>query len=331
MAEDVLSQLRGCSWTVDQVTVSFPVTEMKMSFSHDQKQHKFWRVDGARVENNGRNPLMFKSRIPFTNHISPGKNESFVLGDLYPNAFRAFVNTTSPGTTGTLIHPEFGPVQCKVNGEIDISWGPSSRDGAIVDVTWIETKDDDSASALINVSPVQGVQNSSADLDRQLAQTVLPEDPTFTPSFEDQMNAIAGIADQISLQSQRTVGKIDEISYRLNKITTAIDNVSVPPRTSVKSIINPDPAAANKALSVLYWPIRATVNTMQNSLGDLKQKILESGKDIVLYRVPKTSTLALVSITTKAKLLDLMNLNPDLVRLPYVETGTTVRYYSPAA
>lgn len=331
MAEDILSQLRGCSWTVDQVTVSFPVTEMKMSFSHDQKQHKFWRVDGARIENNGRNPLMFKARIPFSNHVSPGKNESFTTGDLYPNAFRAFVNTTAVGTTGTLIHPEFGPVQCKVEGEVDINWSPNLRDGATVDVTWIETRDDDSASALINVSPVQGVQTRAADLDRQLAQTVLPQDPVFTPSFEDQMNSIAGIADQISLQSQRVVGKIDEIGYRLNKIDTAINNIAIPPRTSVKSIINPDPAAANKALSVLYWPIRATVNNMQNGLTDLKQKILESGKTIVLYRVPRTSTLALVSITTKANLKDLMNLNPDLVRAPYISTGTTVRYYSSAA
>jgi hypothetical protein len=327
---DSLSLLRAFSWTMEDITVQFPVTEMEVGFSQDLAEHKFWGVDGAQVEATGRSPLMFSAHIPFTNHLVSGKNEDFSV--LYPDVFRRFIILTSDRRTGILTHPEFGPIQCKVK-DVRARFDAHVRDGVMVDATWIETLTDQTTSQFnLNPSPaIQETETFAGNLDRELSSTFLPSDPTYKPDFDAQMNAIAGVADQVSLLGQRYAGKIDNISYRLNKIDDAVTRITVPPRTTVKSIINPNPSATNKALSTLYWPVRASVNGMRSGLNDLKKKLLESGKPIVFYRVPRAATLASVTIATGAPITDIMNLNPDLLRAPYIPVGSVVRYYRNAA
>lgn len=333
---DVLEQLSAYSWSVGGVTTQFPVNHMEMSFGQDQAQHKFWGVDGAIVERTGRTPFVFNAKIPFTNHLTPGKNEDF--STLYPFAFRQFVLTAADGTTGVMNHPEFGPVKAKIHGDIKITWDPLiARDGAIVEVSWIETLDEaDMASALINVSPVQATQTFAENLDSQLASKVVraakdgtqvPTTLNQTPDFATTMRQIAGIADQISIQEMRTVGKIDQIGYRIDAIENSVMRAATPPRTSVANIVNPAAQRTAIANTTLFWPIRQSINGMRIGLQDLKKTLLETGRSIVFYRVQTRSTLAMVTIATQAPIIDVMSLNPDLCRKPFIDVGTMVRYY----
>jgi len=154
--------------------------------------------------------------------------------------------------------------------------------------------------------------------------------PVYAPTFADSVNQLTSITDRISLQEQRYVGVIDKVSYRLNQIEDSVTRVVTPPRTSVKSIINPNPQATNKAIATLAWPIRASIGQLRNTLNDVVKKILQTGQKIIFYRVPSPVTLAGVSVSTGAGIVDLMNLNPSLVGQPFLQTGTMVRYYSGA-
>lgn len=324
---DILSQLSAFSWTSgSKVRVEFPVTEMTVSFSQDLVEHKFWQVDGAQVEATGRNPLVFDAKIPFKNHIVPGKNEKF--SNLYPSEYRKFILATTDRTDGTLVHPEFGPITCKVQS-VSSDWRATSRDGCDVHVTWIETLTEEGLSKVnSNASPVNNVETFAGDLDAELSSTFFPSDPVYQPNFFDTLTQITSITDQVSIQSNRIVGKIDNVSYRLNRIEESVSRATTPPRTSVKSIINPNPGQANKALTTLYWPIRQTINQLKSNMNGLKQALLESGRPIVFFRVPKVSTIGSITVATKAPLKDLIDLNPDLVKRPYLPVGTIVRYYS---
>lgn len=327
---DILSQLSAFSWTSggDGVKIEFPVSEMTMGFTHDMKEHKFWGLDGAEVEATGRNPLAFTAKCLFSNHITPGPNEHFSV--LYPSEFRKFILGTSDRATGILNHPEFGPISCKTVS-VHVDWRAGLRDGCAVDAAWIETLDQDTLSKVNNnKSPVNNVQTFAGDLDRQLGGTIFASEPAFKPDFVDSITSILSVTDQVGIQSARIVGKIDNLSYRLNQIKNSVSFAITPPRTSVASIVNPDPSQTNRALTTMYWPIRQSVNQMQSSLEAFKEKLLETGKPIVFYRVPKTTTLAGVTVATGASIFDIMNLNPSLMSKAYLPTGTLVRYYSKA-
>lgn len=324
---DILSQLSAFSWTNGGQRVEFPVSEMTMGFSHDMMEHKFWGLDGAEVEATGRNPLVFTAKCLFTNHLSPGKNEHFSV--LYPSEFRKFILLTSDRATGTLNHPEFGPISCKTQN-VHVDWRAGLRDGCAVDATWVETLDQNSLSQVnANISPVNQVETYAGDLDRELSSTLFPSTPAFKPDFVDSITSILSVTDQVSIQSARIVGKIDNIGYRLQQINDSVSRAVTPPRTSITSIVNPNPSQTNRALTTMYWPIRQTINQLQSNLVAFKQQLLESGKPIVFYRVPSITTLAGVTVETGASIADIMNLNPDLMFRAYLPTGTLVRYYSP--
>lgn len=46
---DVLSQLFAFKWR----DVEVPITKMRLSIAHDLVEHKYWGVDGARIEDTG--------------------------------------------------------------------------------------------------------------------------------------------------------------------------------------------------------------------------------------------------------------------------------------
>jgi hypothetical protein len=327
---DILSQLGAFSWTGQGgqgTKYEFPVTEMTVGMSHDMAEHKFWKVDGEELENTGRNALVFSCKALFKNHITPGKNENF--STLYPSVYRGFFLSASDGSTGVLGHPEFGPINCKVMS-VNTDWRATTRDGVEVDCVWKETLTQNDISRINgNISPVNNVQTFAGDLDRELGSTIYASRPEFKPDFFDTLTQATSVFDQVTIQSHRVVGKIDQMGYRLNRIGDAIGRAVTPPRTTVASIINPFPSQTNRALTTMYWPLRQSVESMKAALDNFRQTLLESGRPIVFYRVPQPISLAGITIATKAPVQDLMNLNPGLVRTPYIPTGATVRYYSP--
>lgn len=300
-----------------------------MVMEHDLARHEFWGVDGSQMEATGRKSLRFDVSIPFRNGIVPGPSEKW--GVLYPTTYRQFIQATADRATGIFVHPEFGQFAVKTQSVTTRMTG-ERRDGVDVDVTWIETLFPEDLSAIEgNTSPVKNAELAALNLDNNLtdlsalgAQYQLP---IYKPDFFDTLNSIAAVTDQISLQSQRLVGQIDRVSYRLNIISDSVTRLGTPPRTSVASIINPRPNALNAAIATLSYPIRESCGIIQANLFEVKRKILENGQNIALYRVPGPCSLASLVAATGASIVDLMSLNPAAVAGPVVPAGSQIRYY----
>jgi prophage DNA circulation protein len=119
---DTFDQLLAAAWN----SIEFPVTKMRMSIAHDLVEHKYYGVDGARVESVGLAPRRFSFSAPLFNGISPGKAEKWAA--LYPNQLRILLVDFQKKTKGLLQHPEFGIIVCKAE-RFDMDWDAARRGG----------------------------------------------------------------------------------------------------------------------------------------------------------------------------------------------------------
>ncbi len=301
---DLFEQLLPCSWR----DVEFPLLSISASLAHDLVEHKYWGVDGARVEDTGLTPMRFSAEIPFINGIVPGKGEKW--GALYPTEFRRFLAACALKTTGILVHPEFGEIPCRCE-RLDFEISGDRRGGVVVKVSWVETLQDDDTANPFGPSPIQDIELAALDLDASDTDLKKPAPtlPEYETSFADLARGIQGIVDSATILTMTTVGKIDSIVYRAEAIGDSIDR-------------------AKSALT--YGPTNA-VERLKAHAHDLRQSLLQaSGRDIALYYVKGDTTLAgLLAQLPGASLGDLVKLNPQLMTSAVVSKGTTVRYYVP--
>ena len=252
---ELFSQLREFKWR----DVSFPSSSFEVTVQQDHAQHRYPGQDGANIEATGRAPLYFTAKIPFRNGIAPGKGESW--GDistetLYPFVYRKFLLACADRSTGSLQHPELGESRCKVES-VRTLWDANRRDGVDVDVSWIESTEDLlDATNIHAASPIATAEQAGADLDGQLASSLtVPVRPEFKPDFGDIMRGLKGISDQLSILEQRTVGKIDQVLYRVDALS--------------------DSVAKNK--SSLDWPLIQSIERIRDSLLRLKEASIQAG------------------------------------------------------
>ncbi len=306
----IFEQLDPFKWR----TVEFPVMSFTTQIAHDLVEHKQWGVDGARVEDTGVAPLRITASIPFLNGIVPGKKERWSI--LYPDAFRAFLTAFVDRRTGILQHPELGDLTCKP-GHADITWAADKRDGCVVEAHWVQTRIPGDTSGIIEGnSPVASAEVEALTLDANYVdlKAILEASgyapPEFQASFEDMMNSIAAVGDQVSLLSMQLGGKMNQLKYNVGKIQQS----------------------AERAKNATLWPIVQSCNRIKAVASDITNTIQAvGGATVKTYTVPKTTTLAgvLASLPTSNKIGDLVKLNPALARSPAVLAGTVIRYYEP--
>lgn len=298
---DPLAELLAFKWR----DVEFPVTRMRVSIAHDLVEHKYWGVNGARVEATGLAPMRFSASIPLTNGIVPAKSERWQF--LYPNTMLKLLVAFAKKATGILQHPEFGPIACKAE-KIDLDWEGIRRGGCDAEASWVETNPDD-PQATVAAAPVHQIDLAARDLDASSAdlKKLVPEAPEYKESFEDFARQIQAIGDQVTLLSYRASGKINGILYRVQNVEDSID----------------------RARSALTWPVKQNLERLKAAGHDLRRKLLEVGRDIVLYRVPGDTTLAgVAACIPDANIGDLVKLNPALMSSPEIRRGTMVRHYA---
>jgi prophage DNA circulation protein len=302
VASDIISQLREFKWK----GIGFPVSQTRVSLAHDQVEHKYWGQDGARVEATGRAPIVITARIHYRNNLAKAKNETW--GVLYPETYRKSLVAAAETSTGTLEHPELGDIRCKLK-TFDQVWDATIRDGIDVEATWVETREDDlDAVILTDQSPVAEAFLAAFDLDEGLATLSPPlgTGATYKPDFTDTIRSIVAVADQVSLLSKQSAGRVNALLYRIGQIEFA----------------------ANGAKSALLWPISTSCQRMRSSVYKLQQKLLQKQQSISFYRVPRTLSLSSLALDMPGNTIaDLIKLNPDLPSKPAVEAGTLVRYY----
>jgi hypothetical protein len=312
MSANPIASLLAFKWR----DVEVPIRSLRMSIAHDLVVHKAWGVSGARVENTGIAPTRFRARIPFLNSIRQGPHESWQYGELYPTVFRAFVVAFQKREAGHLQHPEYGLIACKPE-ELEVELAAESQGGVEVDASWIEVLDDVVQHQISNVVELdveaddldQKMDDLRALVDAQLKARGLSERmPKYKQNFSEMMRQLAGVGDTTDLQSKRLGGQVDAIINRAERLQRSID----------------------RAKSALTWPATQNIERMKAAANDIRQKLLAANRDIVLYVVPKTTTVAgLLPKLPGATLTDLMRLNPKIVAGPVVEKGTHVRYYAP--
>jgi prophage DNA circulation protein len=301
MAADVLSQLFAFKWR----DVEVPISKMRFSLAHDLVEHKYYGVNGARVEDTGLAPIRIHATITLTNGIVPGQNEHWSAGDVY-GLLRPFIIAFSKRETGILWHPEFGGIACKAE-HLDIDWDALKRGGCEAEASWVENIDDDVAHQ-IAPSPVAAMQGAAADLDGSVEdiRDLVPSMPVYSESLESLMDKVTSSFDQISLATSRLTAPLNRVVYRVQQIQDAAD----------------------RAKNALTWPITMNAETVKASAGGLRKQLAEANREIGLYRVPGDTTLAGVTMQiVDADLVDIIRLNPDLMRQPLIPTGTVVRYF----
>lgn len=303
MAKDEFDQLLPFKWR----ELELPITRIRLSLAHDLVEHKYWGVDGGRVEATGVAPIRVSAQIPLSNRIYPGKNEKWQADALYPDALRALLLAFAERKSGLLQHPEFGRIACKAERmEIDISG--ERRNTAMVDASWVETLDEDVLSEIV-ASPVTEMEFAASDLDasREDIRGLAPNLPEYETSFDDFARSIAAVGDQVGLLAYRAGGKIDSIIYRADAIGES----------------------AERAKSALTWQVQKNVERIKSAAHDLRGKLLAESRNIVYYRVPADTTLSgiLASVAEGNTVSDLVKLNPGLMSNPTITKGTLVRFY----
>jgi len=285
--------------------VSFPVTDFRIQISHDIAQHKRPDQDGARVESTGRNPMTFSASIPFYRGIATNVTENWP--ELYPAHHRAFLSSMADRTAGVLSCPSFGdiivkPVSCTSNLRAD------ARSGEDVSAEWIEAPQDDIAAraAFAMPSPLNAALEAASTLnDPAITPALKKVDPDDRISIFEAMTKIAAVMDQSRLFIQQNVAMIDRLTYRLNVI-----------HESTSSLMDPQ-----------LWTVKEPVNRLRDALYRLK--LLGAGvtKDVSIYIVPAQTTVANLASDLKTEVRWLLELNPRITSVFFVEKGTFIRYY----
>jgi hypothetical protein len=283
----------------------YPVTRVGVSLAHDLVEHKYWGVDGGRVEATGVAPIRVSATIPISNHIVPGGNEGWESGKLYPTALRKFIVDFSKRLTGLVQHPEFGEIACKPE-RFDFELTGERQGATEIHASWVETLDDDVLTNLV-ASPVQQIQGVAADLDADVndLRSLAPTLPEFKESLEDLARKLAGMADALTILSYRAAGAINNVIYQVRRIETAV----------------------MRAKDATTWPVIQNIQRLKSAAYELRTKALSPG-GIGLYVVPKDLTMAgvVVALPKGTNVGDLIKLNPNLARGPVVPKGTYVRY-----
>src|SRR5574343_193955 len=117
--------------------ISFPISRLSTDVEQRLVEHEYPDRDGSYMESVGRKPIHIKAKIPFNNWISPGKGETWVKGDLFPNTYRKFVAACADNSPGVFEHPVYGKFTAKVHSFSD-TLDPDNRGGVVLEVSWIE-------------------------------------------------------------------------------------------------------------------------------------------------------------------------------------------------
>ncbi len=304
---DLFEQLLAAKWR----DVEFPVTRMRMALAHDLVEHKYWGVDGARVEATGMAPIRFNFSAPLTNGIVPGKAERWSV--LYPNQFRALIAAFQQKSVGVLQHPEFGEIACKAE-RLDIDWDAGKRGGVDAELSFVETKLPGDANFLEFPSPVQDIElaalnldasETKADLKKLLAAKGIKL-PEFREDLSDLARKIQAVVDTPSLLQNRIAGRINSIVYRANAIADA----------------------ASRARDAATWPVAKDAERVNGAAHNMRDTLLALDRAIGFFRVPADTTLAGVARQIEGSSIDdLVKLNPGLLARPVIVQGTSVRHY----
>lgn len=305
-----------------------PISRITVSLAHDLVEHKYWGVDGARVESTGAAPIRVSAVIPIANSIFPGKNERWAAGGLYPDALRKFMLAFADRTTGFLQHPEFGLMTCKPE-RMSFELAGEKQDCTEIQASWVETIDDEVRGFDVD-TPIQEIELGASDLNASGVdlRALAPGLPAFEMDLIDLIGKLASLpGDMLSVLSYRSVGLFNRILYQASRLENSIHRAMTGQLAQPTSL---RPFNSRPKQPALTWPaIQALQRIKAGAFEGRKRALSPAG--IGLYLVPADTTLAGVALSLPrgTSMADVIKLNPSLARSPVVSKGTIVRYLIP--
>lgn len=307
---DILGGLLEAKWR----DVAFPTVAFRMPIMQDQAEHLWPDRDGGHVESTGRRPVQYEFTIPFRNGLVPSKGETWKRGTLYPTVWRAFLAACLDKSTGTLVHPELGPIQCKLRHAVT-DWNARARDGVDMHVVWVESNDDENAldNIVAGASPLGAAVAAANDVDDLLATMNPPYVyPKWKPTLSDLMHSIQAAIDTPGMLAAQVGGAIDQVGGSIQRISDSIDRLN----------------------TTALWPITQAIGRLKSSVHELRTNtnlVSRQSKSMLVYVTPSAMTLATVATKVHAPIADIIALNPTLVGEVLVPKNTPVAYYATSA
>ncbi len=305
MENDVLSQLLPASWR----GVPFPILSWSVGWSHDSVEHKPYRKKVSNVEDTGLNSRVFSFEIPFRNGIVPGPAEEKLRGKvLFPYLLMKFVDEFNKDDSGILVHPLFGPVNCK-SGEIKLASDGKKRDGIEVQATFKESDDSAEGTAPKPDTPavVHGMAMDADALDAELGSLNPPlehEDGVPFASFSQIGALLRAPYDTASMLSMRFTNANSAMAAELTRLKEAV----------------------YRANDVNLWPINDLITKLRNALADMQSGSGGTSARMMRYVVPKEMTLGEISTLLNVSIEDLLASNPMIADEPLVRRGVQIIY-----
>lgn len=316
---DALRLLQPCSWR----GIQFPTTSIELEFEQDLVEHRYYGIDGARIESTGRGPIGVTVNIPLVNGIARGSKETWQT--LYPGVFRTLYQATQDRTAGTLVHPELGELVCKVKRLSFRHDGHEARDGTHLVAHFVVTNV--FSSQVITPSPVSQAAQAAIELDS--AQTIaisnsapaaaaagrpplnmkaLVPTPAMPPfDLATALDAVSALGDRFSTDVTVARGTVDRYAYHVNRLLDS----------------------AARARNALFWPVVDSANRAQSALTWMREHP-PSQRPILTHTVRVDSTIPdIMSEIPTATLADILALNPQIAASHFVRAFTAVRYYAP--
>lgn len=332
--DELFDTLLPASWSPSksQTEIHFPVGPVKNTLTQSLAHHKYWGVDGARIESTGREPGEFELVIPLFNNIYPARQEKWTAGTLYPDVFRALLGAFDADKAGTLSHPELGTIFCRW---VSFEWtlDPTQRDGVEVTCRFIESREDLDDTSLLSSkpTPISKMKVAAENLDASKSDLLskVPEAETTEETFDSLVGKVTARIDSINEQTTKLLATPVQLSARARKVVDAI-NRSKGTKAAAAWKYKQEAEQIDEAVAELKKSETKTVYTggtkkvvPAETQGRKICRYINTERDLTLSLL--NSRLARIGSTTTCE--ELQELNPQLLNNPTIPVNVVVRYY----
>lgn len=267
-----------------------------MSFDHEPIRHPLQYRNGKLVEIATTNNRVFSYTLAMRQDVAKGPySDLFTLGlpRLHKDVFDRSV--------GTLLDPIFGSFECKplrFGDETDVN----KRDGVDVRVEFEHAPELEDEDPTGPTTTFPGLVDDGAQLNVEIEASGQFEQFQAEGGLTDPLSALAGVASQIDRAGDKTVAALDDLAFRCEKLEDSIDELEDPNN----------------------WPLKRSARRVRESAIRLKGRAdnPQQRVKVVIQRV--RSTLSVVASELGITLQELLKLNPELAKRPFVPAGAQV-------
>lgn len=291
---DVLKLLPPFRWR----GIAYPVLARNVSFSHDGAPTRIQYRDGEFIEQLGARSPTFSYTLALREDIAI-KDYRNLFTEGLPVLFRDMLDKTR----AILDDPVYGSFSC-VPQSFDDDTDLQKRDGTDIRVIFTRSVDIASAFAEEQQPTIQGLVTDAGQLDAELTRIDWGQEASPEPSM-DALNAISGFGAQIEGNANKGVAALHATAFKLEKIEEQAARLKSPDGFQIQRAARRNRAAATALAKRARDPQRQVVTVIGHYQKTISGIAAEAGMTVN----------------------ELLDLNPDLARLPAVPPNIPVRVY----